>query len=131
MGLIILPFLIGALALVIIAMKSTLGLINAEVIGIPEIGLGLLISSLLFFAITISYIIERKIWGLSPYFRIPLITIFIPFAIHLGIKLIGFPNFSYFSSLILVSISISGILGMVFNYFLFRILKYFGIEKHY
>ena len=102
---------------------------NSEIIGLNEIGFGLMISLILFGVITLSYIIEGRIWGLSPFFRIPLFTVFIPFAIHLAIKSSDTPKFAYISSLLLVSIAISGILGIAFNSILFKVLEYFNINN--
>lgn len=131
MGIIIAPFLIGAIAIVVFAMTNTVKLFRSEMIGWNEVGIGVLIAVVLLGAIAISYIMQGKIWGLSPYFRIPIGTIFIPFALYLVFKSIGVPSLTYGSTLLLVSIAVSGILGVVFNYFLFDLLAYFNVEKFY
>lgn len=131
MGIVILPFLLGAFIIVVIAMINSIRLLNSETIGLIEIGFGLMISLSLFGALIISYLIEGKMWGLSPFFRIPIFTVFIPFAIHLVIKDSDTIRFDYISNLLLVSIPITGILAIAYNYILFKLLAYFNIEKYY
>ncbi|TCI84532.1 hypothetical protein [Tenacibaculum sp. M341] len=131
MGIILLPFLIGAIIIIVICVRNFILLFNSEIIGVNEIGFGFLLSLLLFVIITISYIVKGKIWNLSPFFRIPLVTIFIPFLIHFVIKMINIPSLNYLSNLLIVSISINGILGIAFNYILFDLLAYFNVKKHY
>ncbi|MBU2907491.1 hypothetical protein KO529_22005 [Arenibacter algicola] len=131
MGIVILPFLIGAFTIVVIAMINSVRLLNLETIGLIEIGFGLMISLALFGAIIISYLIEGKIWKLSPFFRVPIFAVFIPFVIHLVTKDIETLRFDYISNLLLVSIAITGILAIAFNYILFKLIEYFNIEKYY
>ncbi len=88
MGIIIAPYLTGALVIVVAAMINSVKLLNSEIVGITELGFGLMISLILFGVITLSYIIKGKIWGLSPFFRIPLFAIFIPFALHYVLRCI-------------------------------------------
>lgn len=115
----------------VIAIIRSIKLLNSGIIGLNEIIFGLIISLILFASITISYIIEKKIWGLSPYFRVSLFTLFIPFVVYLGIKNSDSQNILYYSHLLLISIVISGILGVAFNYVVFELLEYFNVKKYY
>lgn len=58
MGIVIMPFVIGALIVTVIAIKTSIVLFNTGTIGLNEIRFGLLISLLLFAAVTASYVIE-------------------------------------------------------------------------
>lgn len=131
MGIFIMPFVIGALVIFVIAVKNSIGLFSSGIIGLNEIGLGLLISLLLFAAITMSYIIEGKIWGLSHFFRVPIFMILIPFGIYLLLKNSATAGLSYFSKLLLLSIIFSGILSIGFDFVNIKVLEYFNIKKHY
>jgi|GEM_PF-1262260 len=131
MGIFFMPFVIGALVVFVLAIKTSIGLFSSEIIGLNEIGLGLLISLLLFAAITASYAIEGKIWGLSHFFRVPIFTMLIPFGIYLLLKNSATPGLNYFSKLLLLSIIFSGILSIGFDFVNIKILRYFNIEKHY
>lgn len=131
MGIIILPFLIGAFSIIVIAMINSVKLLNSGTIGLIEIGIGIILSLALFGIVVISYLIERKYWGLSPFFRIPLFTVFIPFAIHVQIKNSDTLRFDYISSLLLISIAITGILAIVYNDVFFKLMEYFNIKKFY
>ncbi len=115
----------------VIAIIRSIKLLNSGIIGLNEIIFGLIISLILFASITISYLIEGKIWGLSPYFRVSLFTLFIPFVVYLGIKNSDSQNILYYSHLLLISIVISGILGVAFNYVVFELLEYFNVKKYY
>lgn len=131
MGIVILPILAAAIMIFVIAIIRSIKLLNSGIIGLNEIIFGLIISLILFASITISYIIEKKIWGLSPYFRVSLFTLFIPFVVYLGIKNSDSQNILYYSHLLLISIVISGILGVAFNYVVFELLEYFNVKKYY
>jgi len=131
MGIFIMPFVIGALVVIVISIKISFGLFNAGTIGINEIGVGLLMSLLLFAAVTVSYIMEGKMWGLSPYFRFPIFVILIPFAIYLLFRNSATPGLNYFAKLLLLSIAFSGILSIGFSFVFFKIIDYFNIEKIY
>ncbi|WNM20186.1 hypothetical protein [Flavobacterium capsici] len=131
MGLIILPFLLGALGIAVLAMMEILKLIKSKKITIKEIIIGFGLTLLIFAAIVISYLIEGKAWVLSPAFRIPVIMVYIPFFIYSLVKTSDNQKLKYFSILILISISITGILGIVFNDVFFELINYLGIEKNY
>ncbi len=82
MGIIILPLLLGALIIGIIASAKTFKLWLDESIGIKELVFGLIITTILLVLILLIYILEGKAWGLSPIFRISIFMVFIPFAIY-------------------------------------------------
>jgi hypothetical protein len=131
MGLIILPFLLGALIIGIVASAKTFKLWLEKSIGFRELVFGLIITVIIFGLISLAYIIEGKAWGLSPAFRIPIFMVFIPFAIHFATEKSKHKKAEYFSKLFLISIVYTVILGMIFNSIIFNLIDYLGIEKHY
>ncbi|GAB2479566.1 hypothetical protein GCM10011375_17110 [Hymenobacter qilianensis] len=131
MGIIILPFLLGGLIISLMALIDTFKLIMDKEIAMREIVFGLLITVVIFGFISLSYVIEGRAWGLSPAFRLPICMIFIPFGIYTVVKSSNNAKTKYFSRLLLVSIGLSGVLGLVFNEVFFDLIDYLGIEKYY
>lgn len=131
MGIIILPFLLGALGISVFAIIQTIRLLKSNEINIKEILFGLLISVSIFGLICLSYIIEGRAWGLSPAFRIPIFMVFLPYGFYLVIKESNNQKTEYFAILTLISIGLTGILGVIFNDFFFGLIDILGIEKYY
>jgi hypothetical protein len=131
MGIIIIPFLFGALLLSLLAMIQTIRLIIKRQINFKEIILGLTISLSIFGLICLSYLIEGSAWGLSPAFRIPIFMVFIPSIFYFISMAINHKIIKYLANLILISIGLSGILGIIFNDYIFGIIDLLGIEKYY
>lgn len=131
MGIIIIPFLLGALLLSLLAMIQTIRLLIKRQINLKEIILGLTISLSIFGLICLSYLIEGSAWGLSPPFRIPIFMVFIPSIIYFISMAINHEIVKYLANLILISIGLSGILGIIFNDYIFGIIDLLGIEKYY
>ena len=131
MGIVILPFLTGAIIIGVIAIFKSISLIDSKDIGIKEIIYGLLISIILYLLIGLVYLIQGKAWGLSPFFRLPLIMIFIPYLIYIGTKENKSPKEQYFSKILLVSIGITSLFGTIFHELFFGIMHYLGIQKTY
>ncbi|WP_229743077.1 hypothetical protein [Hymenobacter qilianensis] len=113
------------------ALIDTFKLIMDKEIAMREIVFGLLITVVIFGFISLSYVIEGRAWGLSPAFRLPICMIFIPFGIYTVVKSSNNAKTKYFSRLLLVSIGLSGVLGLVFNEVFFDLIDYLGIEKYY
>ncbi|WP_133273068.1 hypothetical protein [Hymenobacter radiodurans] len=131
MGIIILPFLLGALVLSLIALIDVLKHIMDKEIALKEILFGFLISIMIFGITSLSYIIEGRAWGLSPAFRLPICMFFIPFGLYIALRSSNNVKIKYLSRLLLISIGISGILGLLFNNLFFDLIDYLGIEKYY
>ena len=131
MGIIILPFLLGALGLSVFAIINSVRLFKNKEITIKEIILGLVISVSIFGIICLSYIIEGKAWGLSPAFRIPIFMVFVPFGFYTVYKTGKNQKLKYFATLTLISVGLTGILGVIFNDLFFGLIDILGIEKHY
>lgn len=131
MGIIILPFLVVALVLGIISAVKAINQFRIGQVGLKELFLGLITSGVIFGLICLSYIIEGQAWGLSPAFRIPIFMVFIPFVVHISTANSKNSKVAYVSKIILVSVSMSTILGIIFNDLLFDLIDYLKIEKHY
>jgi hypothetical protein len=131
MGLIILPLLFGALGLWVFAIINSVRLFKNKEITIKEILLGLVISVSIFGLICLSYLSEGKAWVLSPVFRIPIFMVFIPFGFYVVCKTSNNQKIKYFATLALISVGLTGILGVIFNNIFFGLIDILGIEKQY
>lgn len=131
MGIIILPFLLGALITGIIAIVKTIKQLRKRQVGLKELLFGLIVSSAIFGLICLSYITEGRAWGLSPAFRIPIFMVFIPFIVHISTENVKNSKLAYISKIILISVGMTTIFGVIFNNLFFDLIDYLGIEKHY
>ena len=131
MGIIILPFLLTAIIIGIIAFVKSIKLLILKSIRLKELILGLITTLFLFGLISLIYIIEGKAWGLSPAFRIPIFMVIIPFAIHIATEKNKNQKVEYISKLLLISVVCTVILGSIFNNLLFELIDYLGIKKQY
>lgn len=131
MGIIILPFILGAIIIAIVCIIKVIKLFISKQIVFKDIILGLLLSLTLFGLIALSYLIERSAWALSTYFRLPIFMMFIPFIIYISNKDSKNPKRKYISKVILVSIGLTGILGVIFNDLFFNLIDYLGIKEYH
>ena len=131
MGIIILPFLLGAVVLGIRSIVKVIGKIENKQIETKEILFGLAASLIFFGLICLSYIIEGRASPLSPAFRIPIFMVFIPFIIQIATEKSKKSSLAYLSKILLISIGITVILGVIFNNFFLGLIDYLGIEKVY
>ena len=131
MGIIILPFLFGALIAGIWSLKKVLRLRSNNEIGSNELFWGFLLSVGLFIAISVSYYLEKRTWALSAAFRIPFVLVFLPFVIHLIIRNNPAPRIKYISKIVLISVCCSVILGILFYKVVFNLPDYLGIETYH
>jgi len=131
MGLIISPFIIGAFAIIVFAIKKSYRLWSSGTIGLLEIGIGITLSLALFGVIVLRYVMKGKYWALSPFFIFPIFTVIIPFIIYIVMTNISFLRFDYISNLLLVSLSITGILSIAYDYIFSWLMDYFNIQTTY
>ena len=131
MGIIIIPFLLGALIIGIMAIiKTTLLLSNKEIV-LKDFLYGLLTTIGIFGMICISYLIQDKAWALSPAFRIPIGLFFIPYFIYFILTTNRITQWNHLSKNIIISITISTILSLIFHDELFNLVSLLGVKEHY
>jgi hypothetical protein len=131
MGIIILPFLLGAFVVGILSLIKMIRLLRKKQVSLKETLFGLATSIIIFGLICLSYIVEGRAWGLSPAFRIPIFMVFIPFVIHILTEKSKNTKLIYISKILLISIIVTILLGVIFNDLFFGLIDYLGIEKHY
>ena len=131
MGIIILPFVVAAAAVCIISIRKAIILYREGKMSHKDIYTGAGISFFLYISIAVSYIMEGKAWVLSPFFRLPFFMIFVPFVMYLLFDTAKNERLKHFSKIILISISLTGILGVLFNNLFFGMVDYLGIEKYH
>ena len=102
MGIIILPILIAALGLTILAIIDTIKQFRKGTIGVKEIIFGLSITLIIYGLICLSYIMEGRAWGLSPAFRIPIFMIFLPFGFYFITRPSTNKTLKYFSTFVII-----------------------------
>lgn len=126
MGLLILPFILAAVVITLIAIILTIRLVIKKQIGGKEFLLGIIISLLIYGFIIICYKISGSAWALSPGFIMPICISMIPFGLHFILKS---QNNKSLHLALLVSVIVSGIGMIVFYNAYFEFFDYIGIEK--
>jgi hypothetical protein len=138
MGLIILVVLVLALAIGISVIITVIKLLLSGAIGIKELIFGLFVSVIIFGFIVLSYKVEGNIWALSPVFRVPFLMVYLPYAIHLVICFVYIlierrlnVEITYFSKILLISISFSVVLSPLFLSAIDFFIAFLNIEMSY
>ncbi len=131
MGLILVPIFLLAASLVIINSFLINRLHEKEQLSNKIFLYGFSITIFIFSLILLSYHLEGRIYGLSPYFRIPIFMFILP-------SFIGYIGLSAQTSTLktitesfLASTLISGILVLVLNYQIINLIDSLGLEKYY
>ena len=131
MGLVILPYLIGALAIVIHSVITILGHYRDGALHTMDLIFGILLSAIIFGLIVLSYKLKEKSYALSPIFRFPSYMIYVPFLmISLVNRLFTFDINHVYNS-VLISIIVSALIMIVFNGYVFNIIDKVGRKKYY
>ena len=128
MGLLILPFILVAFVITLIAIILTIRLIIKKQIGFKEFLLGVVTSLMIYGFIILCYKISGSAWALSPGFVMPICLSIIPFGLYLLIKS---QNNKFLSLALLVSVIVSGVCMIVFYNAYFEFFDYIRIEKIY
>ena len=131
MGIIILPFLLWALSLSVLAIIRTVQLLMDKAINFKDVFFGLVISVSIFGLICLSYLFEGYAWGLDPAFRIPIFMVFVPYGFYSLTKTISNQKVKYFATLVLISVGFTEIFGVIFNDLFFDLIDILGVGKHY
>ncbi len=131
MGIILLPFLLIALIIGIIAITKIIKLFKLKALAVKDFMWGFVASITIFSLICLVYVFEGKASELSPIFRIPIFMFVLPFTIHKIIKNNSNKKLQYFSKILLISIVCTIVFAIVFNDIFFDLINYLGLEKQY
>ena len=134
MGLIILPFLLGALVAGIISIFHMIKHLKAKEIGVNEIGLGIIALGVLFGLVCLSYIVQGSVWALDGTFRFPIVMILLPYSTYYTIikeRKMKNPKMILLAKSLLICTVLSSILGLLYSATLFDIPKLLGVFTHY
>lgn len=125
MGIILLPFIGGSFIIFLFCLYKFYKVF--KVFKLSHLFLGILLSLSIYGILLYSYYIDDNPYNLSPYFLFPFVMIYLPFTIPF-INLILKKNIS---SIINISIIISGIFNILFNNLTFGIIEFLGKKGHY
>ena len=131
MGIVILPFLLGAIIVSFIATFKIVRLIILKEINILDIFYGFLTSITLYTLIALCYFILDEAWALSPPFILTIIMIYIPFIFHLRYEKSNNPKEVFITKIILFSIVLTTLLAAIFSNIFFNIIDHVGTHKSY
>ncbi len=129
MGILLLPFILIAVVIGVIATIKIIILLKKKTISFKEIAFGLFISLCFFGLLLLAYLSEGEAWIFSPVFRIPVFMILIPFIIHLLTKKSEEKSIKYFSTGLLISIAFTNLICIVLTYFSIDLFDIINIRK--
>lgn len=128
MGLLILPFILAAFVITLIAIILTVRLTIKKQIGGKAFFFGVVTSLVFYGFLILCYKISGSAWALSPGFIMPIGLSIIPFGLYLILKS---QNNKSFALTLLISVMVSGVCMIVFYKAYFDFFDYIGIEKVY
>ncbi|MDR2223616.1 MAG: hypothetical protein LBE34_12935 [Flavobacteriaceae bacterium] len=131
MGIVIGLFLLMVFSVVLPTIGTTGYMLWKRKIGGKEIGLGLLVSLILFLLTSLSYLLQKEAWVFGYLFRYPLIMIVVPSLFYPYFLKSKKPILNYWSTLLAISISLTGILGVVFYEPFSHIMEFLQIKTHH
>lgn len=131
MGIIILPFLIGAFVIVILVIKQCLSVFKTGSIVKIEVVFGFLLSLVYLAIVLMDYYDETEVNGLAHLFSIPIVMIISPFIIYKVCLKIKNRFFKPITRTVLFSILFSTVLALLFSAFFDEFLKLLEIRKFY
>lgn len=131
MGIIILPFLLGALIAFIVSVIRITQLFLKKELKLVYFAYGFLLAFSLYVLIVASYAVEKDYWALSPAFRFPLFMFLIPFGIVLLIRSNSNYTLRTISAMLLISIIFSGLYFLTSQSLTLKILEELGAQGHY
>ena len=129
MGIILLPFILITIVIGIIATIKTITLLKKKSISFKEIALGVFISLSFFGLLLLAYLSEGEAWIFSPVFRISIFMVLIPFIIHLLTQKSEEKSIRYFSTGLLISITITNLICIVLTYFSIDLFDIINIRR--
>ncbi len=131
MGMIILPVLLGAIAIVIYSMNLVYNQFIENTFNSMHLIYSAILTLLIYGGVMVSYKLDEKPWALSPVFRFPFYMIYVPFFCFLLTKINLGIDMSLLSNVMLMSIILAGLLMTFFNNYFFGILDKLGLKKYY
>lgn len=134
MGLVMLPFLLGALMAGIMSIVHTIIHLIKKEIGVRDIGVGIITTGILFGAICLKYITSGSAWALSAVFIIPTVMILLPYIVYfvmMKINKVKSPKLVLMAKGLLICTVISTILGALHLGDLFDFPRWLGVSTHY
>ncbi len=131
MGLIIAPIFLLAVVLIIVNASLINRLYESELLEKKIFIFGFLLTILIYSMIVLSYFLEGRIYGLSPYFRIPIFMFIVPSALGFIGKDAKNYTLKILSQSLIVSTLVSGFLILIFNYYVIHFINLLGLEMYY
>lgn len=130
MGIIIFPWLLGAIIICIIALIAMINALIKKEAGAKAVLLGLLLSILIYAGIFIDYKTSESAYGLGTAFYFPFAMIYAPFFIAVVLT-VGGPKTALARKVLYCSIIISGLLITIFYKYTLGLVDYLEIPKTY
>lgn len=131
MGIIILPFLLGALIAFIVSVVSITQLFLRKELKHVHFLYGFFLAISLYALIVASYAVEKDYWALSPAFRFPLFMFLIPLGIALLIRNSRNYSLRIIAVLLLISIIFSGLYFATSQSLTLKVLEEVGAQWYY
>lgn len=131
MGVLIVPFILGAIISFLLSTIRIYKLVVRKKTNSEQFAYGLVLASIIYGLIILSYIGEKQYWALGPLFTFPFFMFIMPCIIALITSQSLNRTLKKLSIIVFISIIFSGLFFLLFNDLAFGVLDKLGLEKHY
>ena len=125
------PIFLFALGLVIFNSFRINRLYESELLENRIFLFGFLITIFIYGMIVLCYFLEERIYGLSPYFRIPIFMIILPSFVGLIGMNARNQSLKIIAQSLIASTLVSGFLILIFNYYVIHFIELLELEVYY
>lgn len=131
MGIIILPLLLGASIVYVLSIINTIQMARRKELKPIYFMHGFTTAAIIYLLIVLSYVIEQRVSGLSPFFRFPIFMFFIPSLVALIARNSTNDSIPKLAKVLNISIVYSGTLALVFNDYVIGILDKLNVDIYH
>jgi len=125
------PIFLCGIGLVIVNSYLINRLYESELLNKRVFLFGFLITAFIYGMLLLTYFLEGRIYGLSPYFRIPIFMFFIPSVIGYVGMYSKFRKLKTISQSLIASTLVSGTLILIFSYYVIHLIQLVSTEMYY
>jgi len=131
MGIILAPLFIGMIVIYFTCFYKVVQWKRNNQIENNNILAGFLLALILYINIYYSYSTAEKVYGLDPFFKIPITSFILPFIVAVVLRFIKKPWSRFLLKSIAISIVITGTLGTIFYPYYFDLLETLNVKTYY
>jgi hypothetical protein len=131
MGIVILPFFLGAIVLFLLSILDASKMIKRKELLPDDFKYGFGVAAVIYIVFFCIYCSDDSAYTLSPFFIMPAIMVYLPYFLVLFTKNSQNLRLNIFSKYLVLSICILGICAILFNSYFLGIIDFLGLKTHH